>query len=304
MAANNTLYSNSSGGHGSLLIQESPAVVVVRNIIVGDTHGAGLAFRFATCVHSCNVFFANAAGSILGGTLAPSEVVADPLFCSAAVGDFTIPAQSPAAPDQSACGQLIGAFPATCNPVAVAIISFSADATGVVVSLRGRFHSTFRINAVNVYRGTGDGDDEFARIATIADMDGDTFEYLDENVEPGRAYRYQIGAVDPEGEFLSAIITVSLPKQEAGLEQNRPNPFNPTTMLSFTLPVRAEVRLIVYDAGGRVVRTLVYESRDAGVHNVTWDGRDDAGASVASGVYFSRFHAGKFTQTRKMVLLK
>jgi len=88
------------------------------------------------------------------------------------------------------------------------------------------------------------------------------------------------------------------------LEQNVPNPFNPSTTIAFTLREAGEVTLAVYDATGRHVRTLVSGRREARSYDVAWDGRDDAGTRVASGVYFYRLTAGSFTQTRKMVLLK
>ena len=62
--------------------------------------------------------------------------------------------------------------------------------------------------------------------------------------------------------------------------------------------------LAIYDANGRLVRTLVNEVEGYGAHEVTWDGRDDNGATVGSGVYFYRLQAGKLTESKKMVLLK
>jgi flagellar hook assembly protein FlgD len=61
---------------------------------------------------------------------------------------------------------------------------------------------------------------------------------------------------------------------------------------------------VVYDTNGRLVRTLVDENRDFGTHEVAWDGRNDAGITVGSGVYFYRLTAGKHTESKKMVLLK
>jgi hypothetical protein len=89
------------------------------------------------------------------------------------------------------------------------------------------------------------------------------------------------------------------------LSQNRPNPFNPTTTIEFTVKERANVQLRIYNVAGQLVRTLVNEARTPGeVHIATWDGRNDAGQSVSSGVYFYKLVAGNFVQTKKMVLLK
>ncbi len=89
------------------------------------------------------------------------------------------------------------------------------------------------------------------------------------------------------------------------LAQNYPNPFNPSTSIEFTLRDKTRVNLRVYDVAGQLVRTLLDEDRPSGeVHRVTWDGRNDAGDTVSSGVYFYRLVASDFTQTKKMVLLK
>jgi spore coat protein CotH len=83
------------------------------------------------------------------------------------------------------------------------------------------------------------------------------------------------------------------------IEQNFPNPFNPTTVLSYKLQVASFVNLSVYDIGGRKVAELVKGWRNAGVHEVTFDG-----SQLASGVYFYNLKAGSFTTTGKMILMK
>jgi putative hemolysin len=89
------------------------------------------------------------------------------------------------------------------------------------------------------------------------------------------------------------------------LRPNAPNPFGPRTLITYELPSRARVSLIVYDAAGRVVRTLLNrEPRDGGEHTASWDGRDDRGRRVASGAYFYRLEVGEEVVVRRMVLLK
>ena len=89
-----------------------------------------------------------------------------------------------------------------------------------------------------------------------------------------------------------------------GLLPNRPNPFNPTTTISYDLPRATNVRLVVYDVQGREVRELVNATQPPGRHDFVWDGRNASSEPVASGVYFYRLMAGEFVQTKKMVLLK
>ncbi len=88
------------------------------------------------------------------------------------------------------------------------------------------------------------------------------------------------------------------------LQQNYPNPFNPTTRITFALPVQSAVRLIIYDLLGRQVRGLLAEELPAGYHAVSWDGTNDKGRAVSSGIYFYQLEAGDFEQSRKMIMLK
>ena len=88
------------------------------------------------------------------------------------------------------------------------------------------------------------------------------------------------------------------------LHDNYPNPFNPRTNIQFDLPRASHVSLAVYDLAGRRLRTLVDEVRPAAMHTVVWDGSDDAGRRVASGVYYYRLVSDEFTDTHKMLLVK
>jgi hypothetical protein len=88
------------------------------------------------------------------------------------------------------------------------------------------------------------------------------------------------------------------------LEQNYPNPFNPQTTIAFSLKSSIDVNLNIYDVAGRRVRELINEQKVAGAYKVNWDGRNDAGSPVASGVYFYRIVAGAFVDTKKLTLLK
>ncbi len=86
--------------------------------------------------------------------------------------------------------------------------------------------------------------------------------------------------------------------------QNYPNPFNPATTIAYRIPSRTKVRIEVFNVLGQRVITLVDESQSAGDHVIQWDGKDDAGNIVSTGVYLYRIQAGEYVQTRKMLLLK
>jgi flagellar hook assembly protein FlgD len=88
------------------------------------------------------------------------------------------------------------------------------------------------------------------------------------------------------------------------LSQNYPNPFNPSTTISFEMPQRGEVQVSIYNSLGQLVRTLVNEQREPGSHSVVWDGRDNAGVVVSSGMYLYQVKAGEVVEAKKMILLK
>ena len=88
------------------------------------------------------------------------------------------------------------------------------------------------------------------------------------------------------------------------LSQNYPNPFNPTTKIQFGLPVAENVQIKIYDVLGREVRSLVHEQYDAGLYSVQWDGKNNNGVQVATGMYIYHLRAGQFVQSKKMLLMK
>jgi hypothetical protein len=92
--------------------------------------------------------------------------------------------------------------------------------------------------------------------------------------------------------------------ETTALHQNHPNPFNPTTIIRYDLATPDFVDLRLYDTRGALVRVLEATHRPAGRYEVGWNGENERGETVASGVYFYRLHTGSFTQTKKLILLK
>ncbi len=97
-------------------------------------------------------------------------------------------------------------------------------------------------------------------------------------------------------------VTSSSPTQFS-LEQNMPNPFNPVTTIHYFIPSRSFVELSIYNISGQLVRTLMSDMQTQGYHSVLWNGRNDAGTRVSSGVYIYRLKAGDLIQSRKMSLI-
>jgi predicted lipoprotein with Yx(FWY)xxD motif len=132
-----------------------------------------------------------------------------------------------------------------------------------------------------------------------------SFTFIDRTVRPERSYRYRVNVTDEEGaKTLFETGPITVPGIALALGQNHPNPFNPSTTISFSLPEAAPVQLSIVNAEGKLVKTLVDDTFDAGVKEVVWNGTDAAGSRVSSGVYFYRLRSGKSILTRKMVLVK
>jgi hypothetical protein len=186
---------------------------------------------------------------------------------------------------------------------AVFITSFELTSSLKGVTLSWQIGHADELAGFNIYRST----QENAGFILINDAlipAGEGNEFLDRDVRPGQEYWYRLGAVDRDGEFLSAAVKVRTPPGELTLFQNHPNPFNPSTTISFYLPKPAHTTLTIYNVQGKRVKQLVDETRNFGLHEVVWDGRDERGNQTSSGVYFYRLSAGKKSITKKLTVLK
>jgi hypothetical protein len=142
--------------------------------------------------------------------------------------------------------------------------------------------------------------------------------YLDPDV-PNGTYTYHIRAVYSGG-YQSALSEDAIIEHiqtntegiiipvKTELSGNYPNPFNPTTTIKFGLKEDCDVNIKIYNIKGSVVKTLVDGEMNAAYHEVVWDGKDNAGKQVGSGLYFykmiSEGNSGEYTSTKKMILLK
>ena len=103
-----------------------------------------------------------------------------------------------------------------------------------------------------------------------------------------------------------AVLSIydALLPDEFALHQNYPNPFNPVTTLRYDLPENGLVNITIYDMLGRQVKTLVYQTQEAGYRSIVWNATNDYGKPVSAGIYLYQIQAGKYISTKKMVLLK
>jgi hypothetical protein len=157
-----------------------------------------------------------------------------------------------------------------------------------------------------IYRASAP-DYEYAQVdgAEIVE-DGLTCAFTDARCLPGTVYKYRI-EYEIEGtapRILFETSEIALPSIPMTLYQNHPNPFNPQTTIRFYLPEAQEIFLDVYDVRGERVVRLAEGMQKKGYHEVTWDGRNGSGAVCSSGVYFGRLRAGKYTASRKMVIMR
>ena len=186
------------------------------------------------------------------------------------------------------------------NQVGIRVTVKNLSTSEKVATVTGDDEAGYRLTVVDV---------EMRRAATI----GDILEISAQSPNPFigvEPLRYTVTAEDVKRSLiqLPGLITYEIPA-ETKLLHNYPNPFNPETWIPYRLAKDAFVVLTIYDGSGRVVRTLevghqtaaVYESRSKAVY---WDGGNDVGEQVASGLYFYHLSAGEFSATRKMVILK
>lgn len=148
----------------------------------------------------------------------------------------------------------------------------------------------------------------------IATVNKSLTEYNDIiNVESYQVYYYKVSAIDNSGNesgYSNQATATTLnilndnSTTEFALYQNVPNPFNPITVIEFSIPNDTDVNIIIYDLMGNEVKTLINEFKPVGQYQVNWDGNDNSGQSVSGGIYFYQIQAGDYNQTKKMVLLK
>ena len=139
--------------------------------------------------------------------------------------------------------------------------------------------------------------------------------YIDTVYEDGQVLYYRLSAVDSAGnvsdfsETLSFEVVLNVNEENLipdvfALHQNYPNPFNPTTQIRYDLPEDALVSINIYDLMGRSIKSLVNSNQSAGYRSIQWNATNNLGEPVSAGMYIYMIQAGKFRQTKKMVLLK
>ncbi len=210
------------------------------------------------------------------------------------------------------------------NPLPITLSSFTSQFVNGSAVLQWITLSEFNNLGWSVYRSYSDDLAEASLLnyelipgaGTTSEITEYTYEDLSD-FSPTTTYWYWLENVEANGETSQyGPISLTTPEEpedpqtpdipvEFGLYQNYPNPFNPETKISFALKEAGDCELFIYNIKGEKVRQLFQGSTEENrIYNFSWDGKDNAGKEVNSGMYFYQIKAGKYTETKKMLLLR
>ncbi len=204
----------------------------------------------------------------------------------------------------------------------VELICFTAEQKSAGVTLRWVTESEIENLGFTLERRSSGEIEKWSELAsyiTHPDLCGQgsvthrtDYSFIDQAVIPGMTYEYRLSDVSYSGVVeRHNIVKITVNKEDYlaipetfTLKDAYPNPFNPTTTISYTLPELTQVRLSVFDIRGQEVMTLQDKVKSPGNYQVQWNGLDHSGNHVSTGVYFCRLDAGDYSKTIKMVYLK
>ena len=204
------------------------------------------------------------------------------------------------------------------TPLPVTLSIFTATTSGDNVILKWRTDTEINNVGFAIYRSDAKGG-KYTKVGWKYDAGSSPHDYqfLDEQVEIGKTYFYYLEDIDISGERNKSNIiqiTVALRPQAVipakfALLQNFPNPFNPETWIPYELLDDVAVSIFIYNIQGRLIRRLELGEQSAGSYvtkdkAVYWDGKDDRGENMASGIYWYTLRAGDFDAMRRMVIVK
>jgi len=194
--------------------------------------------------------------------------------------------------------------------LSVSLTSLTATAATEGISVNWRTESEDNAYQWVIKRADENSGEDYQEIAWLKAEGGTSahdYSYQDQQVTPGVSYKYLLIQVDNDGSKITygpiSSVAPGLPKVYA-LSVPTPNPFSTQVQIRYQLPEKAKVSLKVYNLNGQLVRTLVNETQRPNYYQVNWDGRNEQGNRMSSGVYFYKLNCGDFTSTKKVTLLK
>jgi hypothetical protein len=291
---------NASGGYAG----------IYNSIITNNNNGVNEVWGSVGIIYS----------NIEGGYAGEGNIDADPLFTDADNGDYTLQPDSPCLDagtadlngdgteditDYIGSAPDMGAFEA--NIPAPTGFQHFLQSSSVMLWWDPSTDENFQYFLLE--RST---DDLFAE-NVVSNYLTSSF-YTDEDLEFNTEYFYRVSSYSTDWSEYSETISVMLENLDIShgnnlpisykIHQNHPNPFNPVTTIRYDLPEDGLVKITIYDMMGRQISTLVSGQQTAGYNIVQWNATNTFGEAVSAGLYLYTIHAGEFTQTRKMVLLK
>jgi hypothetical protein len=195
--------------------------------------------------------------------------------------------------------------------VPVELTGFQAVGGEHVIVVSWSTASEVNCQGWEVHRGD-QKDGQYVRVGQLpgygSTETGHSYRWVDRQVQPGAIYFYKLRQLDLDGGekwswAVSATAGAAMPAAYA-IEQNYPNPFNASSQIRYQIAREGYSTLKIYNTLGEQVRTLVDQTQEPGWYVVTWDGRNNKGAEVSSGLYICRLKTGDFSDTIKMVLLR
>jgi cathepsin K len=314
------VYGNSAGIMFGGAFCQGDAMILRNNVIMANT-GGGIGGGLTSLDMDYNNVWGNTGGDIIGLTAGSHGLSQDPLFVDAAGGDFGLGLHSPcvdtADPDPT-CLDLDGTCadmglhggPMGVTPAPVPVTGLTAISIGgTEYRLTWDASTDPEASQYVIYSCPESGFVPDA--AAMVDLVAHPVTQFDGTLS--KASSYTVAVISNDGYMSGLAAPVVLPDGTSGIGDLPgklaisgvvPNPFNPSTRVSFDLPARTHVRLAVYDMRGREVRTLINTPMAPGSHQVSWNGRSNAGAIQAAGVYLMRLATDKGQVTQKIVMAK
>ncbi len=248
----------------------------------------------------CNDFWEidgpNTRGGIGDVTKSNDNISAPPIFCARWAGDYTLSTHSPASAENSACGRM-GAYDSACEITPVLVQGFTGTRVEQGVKLQWSLSGTQEVFLRRL--------DESAS-AELYRGQGASGVYLD-TAAPAGELRYGLGIMQ-DGEEIFPLETLRVAANEVPtrtvLLGAFPNPFNPRTEIRFLLDHAQVPTIRIYDAAGRRVHSFPAKRYPVGAGAVSWNGRDDSGRPVASGIYFVQMIAEGKQLVQRLALLR
>jgi uncharacterized protein len=200
------------------------------------------------------------------------------------------------------------------SPVIVELSSFNAQFIDDLLFLIWSTASEINVAGYNILRQHGSSSFEKINetlIPSTGGLRGADYEFCDPTGCVNAQYMLQEIFLDghtnnygPINAGQTSLVNECTVPNEFALHSNFPNPFNPSTSLQFDIPSSTNILINIFDINGRLISTLIDGAIEPGMHNITWDGRDQYGNTAAAGLYFCRMVADNFSQSQKLMLVK